>query len=132
MTKRLLAPTLLFLLLCGLMSTAAAEEPSFAKLDSKQIRVRFPGKELTDEMHFAYRFDPNGRIAIASVVGKDRQGKWRIVKDTLCLLLDLPTAQGAENCYEVWMAGKSVELRTGDDPSMSSITGRLLKPETRQ
>lgn len=129
MRKRLLIPALLYSLLLGWTSMVmAGEESSFVKLDAKQIRARFPGKELTDELHYAYRFDRNGRIAIAVAIGEDRQGKWRTYKDTLCLVLDQQPAQTGENCYEVWMAGASVELRTGGEQPMSSIIGKLLKP----
>jgi hypothetical protein len=40
-------------------------------------------------------------------MGRKRTGKWRIEKDQLCIEFEKEAAK----CYEVWMAGKNVELR---------------------
>lgn len=131
MTRHLLVTTLTAALAFATVTVGAAQESSFVKLNSRQIKARFPGKELTDEAHYAFRFDRNGRIAIISM-GKHSQGKWRIAKDTFCLVLDEPVEQSEENCYQVWMAGNQVELRAADNLPVLPIEGILQRPQVRQ
>jgi len=42
-------------------------------------------------------------------MGRKRSGKWRIEKDLLCLEFE----KEPPRCYDVWGAGKKVELRRG-------------------
>jgi len=56
-------------------------------------------------------------------MGHKSAGKWRVRKDQLCL--DTGEAPGG-GCYEVWISGKSVELRNRD--SGLPLEGALQKP----
>jgi hypothetical protein len=80
------------------------------------------GMELTDESHWGETFGRNGTLAITSM-GHRSVGKWSIRKDQLCI--DTGEAPGG-GCYEVWLAGKNVELRSQD--SRLPLEGVLQKP----
>lgn len=127
MNGYIIAPVLLASFFLSCSTPHAAEEHLFTMLSSKQIKMQFAGKELTDEVHYAYRFDPNGQVAIVSM-GESLQGRWRIVEDTLCVIRE----QSVEDCYHVWMAGNRVELRPGDDRPIVLMEGILQRPEPRQ
>src|SRR5215212_9400473 len=54
------------------------------QLKGAAISSRIRGMEFTDEVHFAKLFNPDGSLAIVSM-GVRKAGKWRIVRDELCL-----------------------------------------------
>ena len=105
---------------------AAAEEP-FKKLSGAQIRVQFTGMQLTDGAHWGESYHPGGRL----VTEEDRQqkatGTWQVKNDRLCT--DFGKDMGSR-CYEVWMSGRKVELRTPGS-SEASVAGRL-EPAARR
>lgn len=78
----------------------------FQKLTGSQIRAKLAGMEITDEVHWGDVFGRSGILTSYSM-GRKTVGKWRVQKDELCL------DRGKENgdCYEVWLAGRKVELR---------------------
>ena len=45
------------------------------------------------------------------------RGTWRVIKDELCL--DYGT--GGTTCHQVWMAGKSVQLRRSGAPPEDGV-----------
>ena len=63
--------------------------------------------ELTDEVHWRELYERSGTVTSTSM-GRKRTGKWRVEKDQLCIEFE---KEPPVNCYEVWMAGKKVELR---------------------
>jgi hypothetical protein len=87
-------------------SIAAQAEQKLQKLTAGQIRAKFAGMELTDQVHWREFYARNGTIASNSM-GRKRTGKWRVDKDQLCIEFE----KEEPKCYEVWMAGKNVELR---------------------
>ena len=90
----------------ALASGAAAEE-KLQKLSAGQIRAKMAGMELTDGVHWRELYGRGGTVTSDSM-GRKRTGKWRVEKDQLCIEFDKdPPAK----CYEVWMSGKTVELR---------------------
>jgi hypothetical protein len=86
------------------LSLAAKEK--FQKLTGAQIRAKFAGMELTDEVHWRDLYGRNGTV-VSSSMGRKRTGKWRIEKDQLCVEFE----NELEKCYEVRLSGKKVELR---------------------
>ena len=82
-------------------------EESLRKLTGAQIRAKFAGMEVTDEVHWRELYERNGSLSSSSM-GRKRTGKWRIEKDTFCIEYD---KEPPAKCYEVWAAGKKVELR---------------------
>ncbi|UHC20413.1 hypothetical protein LRS73_35340 (plasmid) [Methylobacterium currus] len=90
-------------LLTGLvLAQPAPAAEVFRHLTGPQIRASLVGKEVTDEVHWAYVFAPDGRLQ-AVTMGRARTGTWRLQGDALCL--------DADPCVQVWMAGSHVELR---------------------
>jgi hypothetical protein len=106
MKKRMDTATMAMLLAVAFASSAGAEE-KLQKLSGGQIRAKIAGMELTDEVHWRETYERGGTLTSNSM-GHKRSGKWRVEKDQLCIDFEKdPPAK----CYEVWMAGKNVELR---------------------
>ena len=104
--RRLRVTGLAFLAVATLAAEAAAEE-QFQKLTGGQIRGKLGGMELTDNVHWRDLYQRNG-TSMSTSMGRKRTGKWRAEKDQLCIEFEkepIPT------CYDVWLAGKQVELR---------------------
>lgn len=76
------------------------------KLSGSQIRAKFAGMQLTDEVHWRYVYDRNGRLRSYSM-GTKKFGQWAVEKDELCLYLNEPD----DGCYEVSLSGERVEMR---------------------
>jgi hypothetical protein len=76
------------------------------KLKGRQIRAALAGMEITDSVHWRDVYERKGALRSYSM-GHTRIGKWSTRGDELCLDLEPPDA----GCYEVWRAGKNVELR---------------------
>jgi hypothetical protein len=96
----------------------------FQKLRGTQIRAKFVGMEMTDNVHWADVFGPNGDLKSYSM-GRKKDGKWRIEKDELCI--DRGKDDGG--CYQVWVSGKNVELRREGLPA--AFEGVLQRPAAR-
>ncbi len=75
-------------------------------LKGPAIRAGLSGMELTDDVHWAYVFGPNGTLTVYST-GRKSAGRWSVQKDQLCL--DTPVDH--QRCYAVWRAGKTLQLR---------------------
>ena len=104
------------------VSAVAAE--NFQKLSGAQIRTKFSGMQLTDEVHWRYVYDRDGRLRSYSM-GTKKIGKWTVEKDELCLYLKEPD----DGCYEVSLSGKRIEMK----PSGLGLTleGVLQTPADR-
>ena len=118
--------TWLALLFLGaiVFSATATAGPQFRKLAGKQIAAEIAGMELTDQSHWGEVFERDGTLIITSM-GHRSLGKWRVQKDQLCL--DHGSEPGG-GCYEVWLAGRKVELR--NQSSSVPLEAFLQKPET--
>src|SRR5262249_40670679 len=86
------------------LGTQAEGAEKFQKLTGTQIQARLAGMEITDETHWADVFAADGTLTSYSM-GRKSNGKWRVQKDELCI------DRGNGGCYQVWLAGKKVELR---------------------
>lgn len=86
------------------VSPVAAENSR--KLSGSQIRERFAGKQLTDEVHFRDVYDRDGTLRSYSM-GTKRVGKWTIAKDELCQYFREPD----DGCYEVSLSGDRIEMK---------------------
>ena len=101
----------------------AAEK--FQKLSGSQIRAQFTGMELSDGTHWVDAFGENGTLTSNSM-SKKRVGKWSVQKNELCLDLE----KELSSCFEVWTAGKRVQLKhNGSD--LPFLEGALRKQPTR-
>src|SRR5215470_1463363 len=83
----------------------AAEQ--FKKISGSQIRAKFAGMEMTDEVHWRDAYQRDGSFNSRSM-GRTRIGKWLVRKDELCVDVGPGTDSG---CYEVWISRNTVELR---------------------
>jgi hypothetical protein len=84
--------------------------------------------EITDSVHGRDVYDRGGTLRSYSM-GHTRIGKWLIEGDELCLDLEPPDA----GCYEVWRAGKNVELRpTGAGTSLEGVVQRPTDNQSGQ
>ena len=74
----------------GLMSfeIGPASAEKLQKLTGAQIRAKFAGMQLTDEVHFRDVYDRNGALRSYSM-GTEKVGKWVVEKDELCLAADV-------------------------------------------
>jgi hypothetical protein len=93
---------------CVLLTTSdALAVEQFKKISGPQIRAKFSGMEMTDEVHWREAYERDGSFKSRSM-GRTRIGKWLVQNDELCVDLGPGTDSG---CYQVWIAGKAVELR---------------------
>src|SRR5215203_2535505 len=120
--SRMVTAAVAGLVLASAGSTAAAEK--FRHLTGAQIRDRFVGMELGDDVHWRDTFRRDGMLLSLSM-GKERSGTWRIENNQLCI--DLGKDSGG--CYDVWLAGSNVEYRR-DGLDGSIMEGRLRKPSS--
>jgi hypothetical protein len=86
------------------VSAAAAENSQ--KLSGSQIRAKFTGMQLTDEVHWRYVYDRDGTLRSYST-GTKKVGKWAVEKGELCLYLKEPD----DGCFEVSLSGNRIELK---------------------
>jgi hypothetical protein len=84
----------------------AAAAENFEKLSGVQIRARFTGMQLTDDVHWRDVYDRDGTLRSYSM-GTKKVGKWAIEKDELCLYLNEPE----DGCYEVSLSGERIEMK---------------------
>jgi hypothetical protein len=104
------------------LTDLAAEKPQ--KLSGSQIQAKFAGMEVTDDVHWADVYERGGTLRSFSM-GRKSVGKWRVQKDELCI--DRRKEDGG--CFEVWLAGKNVELRR--QGSTLPLQGVLQPPSVR-
>src|SRR5262249_18593934 len=93
------------ILIAASLACAAAAQQKLQKLTGAQIRAKFGGMELTDQVHWYDLYEKNGTL-LSSSMGRKRTEKWWTEKDQLCVD-DSETVK----CYEVRALGKSVQLR---------------------
>jgi hypothetical protein len=104
------------------VSPIAAENSQ--RLSGNQIRAKFVGMQLTDEVHFRDVYDRDGTLRSYSM-GTKRVGKWAVEKDELCQYFKEPD----DGCYEVSLSGDRIEMK----PSGLGLTidGILQRPTDR-
>jgi hypothetical protein len=107
----------------SIMGGVEAGEP-FRRLTGAEITARLTGKELTDEVHWAYVFGKAGRLTSVSL-GTRGTGTWHVRDDELCL----DGGPDGRRCLQVWSSGQRVELRReGGLPDV----GILQTPQARR
>jgi hypothetical protein len=78
-----------------------------SKLNGGQIRGKLAGMEFTDEIHLREFYERSDKVTSNSM-GRKRSGQWRVEKDRVCVEYE---KEPPAKCYEVWAAGKKIELR---------------------
>ncbi len=123
--KKPMRITAITILAAAALGSGAAAEEKYQKLSGAQIRAKFAGMELTDEVHWRDFYERGGTMSSMSM-GRKRTGKWRVEKDELCVEFDKdPPAK----CYEVWMSGQKVDLRR---EGLLPLQGVLEPPSGRK
>ena len=90
----------------ALASSGAAATDKFLRLSGSQIRAKFAGMQVTDEVHWRDVYQRDGVLRTESM-GRKTVGKWRIEKNELCLDIDPPDG----GCFEVWLSGNKVQMK---------------------
>ena len=106
-TKRPLRVMGLACLSVATLGAGVAAEEKFEKLTAGQIRAKLAGMELTDNVHWRDFYQRNGTVMSTSM-GRKRSGKWLVESDQLCIEFE---KEPVPECYDVWLSGKTVELR---------------------
>jgi hypothetical protein len=76
---------------------------------------------MTDEVHWGDIYAANGTLTTYSM-GRKTVGEWRVQGNELCL----DRGPDDSGCYQVWMAGKNVELRrAGSQLPLEGVLERL-------
>jgi hypothetical protein len=81
----------------------AAED--LQKLSGGQIRTKFAGMQLTDEVHYRLVYERDGTLRSVAM-GMKKSGKWVVDKDQLCLYLQ----EEDDGCYDVTLSGQTFKL----------------------
>lgn len=76
------------------------------RLSGAQIRAKFAGMQLTDEVHWRDVYDRDGTLRSYSM-GTKKVGKWAVERDELCLYL----GEMDDGCYEVSLSGERIEMK---------------------
>ena len=92
------------------------------KLSGNQIRAKFTGMQLTDEVHWRYVYGRDGTLKSYSM-GTKKVGKWAVEKDELCLYL----GETDDGCYEVSLSGSQIEMKPS---GLGGAIDGLLQPPT--
>ena len=87
------------------LDTRFVAAANFRKLTGTEIRNRFAGKQLTDEVHYRLLYEKDGTLRSFSM-GVKKTGKWVVEKDELCLYL----GENDDGCYQVTRSGDQIEL----------------------
>ena len=119
-TRPLLLALTLVLGSLGVARLEGAEK--FQKLNGSQVRAKLAGMEFTDEVHWRDVFGSTGSLSGYSM-GRKTAGKWSVQKDRLCLDRGKDPGSG---CYDVWVSGNHMELRSQD--SELPMQGVVRKP----
>lgn len=70
---------------CALFATSGAlAAEQFKKMSGPQIRTKFSGMEMTDQIHWREIYRRGGSFESRSM-GRTRTGKWEVQKDELCV-----------------------------------------------
>jgi hypothetical protein len=108
--SRDLRKCLIAALTCGIGGIVALDAGFVAaenlqKLSGAQIRAKFAGMQLTDEVHYRFVYERGGTLRSVEL-GVKKRGKWLIDKDQLCLYLQ----EKDDGCYDVTRFGKTFTL----------------------
>jgi hypothetical protein len=113
-------------MLCIVLVSGISVAGEFKKLSGSQIKATFPGMKFTDHVHWSEAYGDNGTVTTREM-GTTRVGTWRVEGGELCVDLG---KEGGNGCYEVWMSGNSVELRT---PGSSALPFQgVLEKQTKK
>ena len=95
------------------------------RLSGAQIRAKFAGMQLTDEVHYRLVYQRDGTLRSVAM-GVKKRGKWVIEKDQLCLYL----GETDDGCYDVALSDMTFTLTpAGLGSSMDGILQPISDPQ---
>jgi hypothetical protein len=95
------------------------------KLTGAQLRAKFAGMQLMDEVHYRLVYERDGTLRSVEL-GVKKRGKWVVDKDQLCLYLQEPD----DGCYDVALSGKTSTLTpAGLGSSLDGILQPISDPQ---
>jgi|GEM_PF-2418079 len=103
--RRFRFAALLLVALAAHVIHAAEEEQRSERIQDAALRAMFSGREMSDQVHYAYQFHPQGHLTGVNLQEKVTGG-WRTAEGQLCLTWGQP-GEG-EECYEVRKDGDIV------------------------
>lgn len=86
-----------------LCAQAPAQQPEPRRIRGAAIERLLTGKEYSDGVHWRYSFRPDGSV-VGYAMSRRQEMRWRVRDDSLCW------GAAAEDCFEVWISGSSVQL----------------------
>lgn len=104
--KKLLILTLILMFQNGLALCAE----KFVQLKDTKISDYIAGHELTDEVHWSYKFAKDGTVSWIDL-GKERTGKWRVSQAKTLCIDSIQRGKPSSECYELWVLGDRFEFR---------------------
>lgn len=108
---------LAFLAAFEMATWSPAEAADTRALSGSQIKAKFTGMQLTDEVHYRYVFERDGTLR-SYAMGSKKIGQWSIEKNELCLWLE----DKDDGCYSVMPRGERFELvPSGLGPAFDGI-----------
>jgi hypothetical protein len=118
------AVTIMIAAIVASISAGVVTAETSRKLSGSQIRAKFAGMQLTDEVHYRDVYDRDGTLRSYSM-GTHKVGKWVIENDELCQYFKEPD----DGCFEVSLSGDRIEMK----PSGLGLTieGILQAPTDR-
>jgi hypothetical protein len=102
------------------LDTGFVAAESVRKLSGAQIRAKFVGMQLTDEVHYRLVYERDGTLR-SFAMGVKKRGRWAIDKDQLCLYLQ----ERDDGCYDVALSGKTFTLTPA---GLGSALDGILEP----
>jgi len=102
-------------------SPVAAEHPR--KLSGSEIRAKFAGMQLTDEVHYRFVYERGGTLR-SYAMGVKKAGKWTVEKDELCVYL----GEADDGCYAVNSSGERIEMTPS---GLGGMIDGILQPADR-
>lgn len=84
---------------------ALAQEPEARRIRGSAIERLLAGKDYSDGTHWRYSFGTDGNV-VAYAMSRRQDLRWRVSGDDLCWR----AGTAAEDCFEVWISGSSVQL----------------------
>ena len=95
------------------------------KLSGAQIRAKFAGMQLTDEVHYRLVYERDGTLRSVEM-GVKKRGKWVVEKDQLCLYLQ----EQDDGSYDVAHSGNTFTLTpAGLGSSLDGILQPISDPK---
>lgn len=73
-------------------------------LSGTALRQALTGHELTDGVHWSWKFSPGGRL-LSEENGRRKSGRWRVEGDQLCI-----DSGYGDQCHTVRRQGRSLQL----------------------